>query len=383
MKKWFGFILTVMLMAMTMVSMADSYASAGYRSGDGLGYSQYQKEAVVISKSVTIRSKAAYNGNSLGSASNGDRLTVLDDSNSTWVYVRAAVKNKTIEGWVLRSYIVVQPLRLTLRRSNTPAYCAPDRSSKQVGSLAAYTELDVIGTYESFYIVNLRQASAFVAMDADVWTDTDIRAMFAAAKGTAVTVRKAKTRSGPGTGWPEGKTIPAGEELEISWSQNGWVPALYDDKLYYIEEDDLEVVSSVRSSYYNTGSRGNVSGSAQGGSAGQTITLPRSGGVTLTYWAVAEADSKAQTSGTLSLTQATERAVQELTVKYGLRRRDLMGYEIHYSFRPSAQRAYGKKDPYWSIWFWGGDDEGVLWDVDVNAKTGAILYSSGVDDGNG
>ena len=60
-----------------------------------------------------------------------------------------------------------------------------------------------------------------------------------------------------------------------------------------------------------------------------------------------------------------------------------MGYEIHYSFRPSAQRAYGKKDPYWSIWFWGGDDEGVLWDVDVNAKTGAILYSSGVDDGNG
>ena len=373
--------MALLLIALASVSLADSaygYASTGYRGGDRMGGYAASREAVVISKSVTIRSKAGYNGSSLGSASNGERLEVLDDSDATWLQVRYAGKKKDIEGWVLRSYVVMQPLTITLRRSNTPAYCAPVRSSKLVGSLSAYTTMDVIGTYDNFYIVSLRQAAAFVSMDADLWTSTEIEQMFASGSGEAVTVKKAKTRSGPGKDWPEGETLAAGTSLQISWPENGWVPALYDGKLVYVEQDALEIARRVSG----------ISGSSRQprvteAPAGQTITLPRTGGVTLTYWAVEEEDSQAVSQGALSLTQATELAVQELTRKYGLKRRNLMGYEIHYSFRRSGYYAYGVSNPFWSILFWAGDEEGVLWDVDVDAKTGAILYSAGPDDGNG
>ena len=380
MKKTVQAMILVVLLSVLSAVQADT-TGYGYVSGDHQGTLSRAYEAVVVSKSVTIRSKASYSGSSLGSASNGDVLTVLDDSDRTWVYVRAKLKNKTVEGWVLRSYIVVQPLSLTLRKSNTPAYSAPTKASKLVGSLPAYTRLEVLGTYDQYYVVSLRQASAFIAMGTDVWTSWDVENLFAAASGAAVTTKKTKTRSGPGESWAEGPSVAAGTELTISWVEDGWIPALYDDQLVYLDSDDVRILQPVR-----TKSASPSSGGARQEDTvnGQTITLPAGDGVTLVYWAQEDPyGSEPRTSGTLSLTQAAEQAVRVLCQRYGISRRDLKGYDLRYSFHSSAYRAYGSRDPYWVIYFWGGDEEGVVWMAAVNAANGTVFEASGPDDGNG
>ena len=370
MKKWF----LIALAALTLASgaLADGYASYGYAAGDGMGAASVRREAVVVSRSVTIRSGMSTGSSSVGTASNGQRLTILDDSDPTWLRVRKQGDRTPAEGYVLRAYVVAKPLTLVLRRSNTPAYAAPARGSKQVGSLSAYTELPVIGTFDEYYVVNLREASAFIARSADVFTSAQIESMFAA-PGVAVTLRRTQGYSGPSDRWAKADLIPAGEQVEIARGENGWTPVRYKGKVQYVPESELTVTRAVRG----------TAAAQPAAQQGMTITLPRVSGVTLTYWAVPEADSRQPAAGTITIAQATECAVQELTRKYALRRRDLTGFEIHYSYRDSARTAYGVNAPYWSVWFWAGEEEGILWDVDVNARTGAILYSAGVDDGNG
>ena len=347
----------------------------GYTAGDLLGAQSRRKEAVVVSKSVTLRSKASTGSSSLGSASNGDTLTVLEDSGGSWLFVRANIKNKQVDGWVQRSYVVLQPLSLILRRSNTPAYSAPDKRSKLVGSLPAYTELNVLGMYDQFYIVSLRQAAAYISADASFWTSAEIESMFPAGSGTAVTLRKAKTRSGPGNSWPEGKTIPKGEELLISWEQDGWIQALYQDTLYYVEAVDLKITSPVRSSQTRPASGAHPNG--------QTVTLPASDGIVLVYWALPEFVSETPPAGTLTLAQAAEKSVQAICQNYGLKRRNMKGYDLHYSFYSSAWHAYGVSHPFWVIGFWGSEETGIEWTVSVDAQNGRILEISGPDDSNG
>ncbi len=351
-------------------------ASFGYTTGDQLGAASRRKEAVVVSKNVTLRSKASSGSTGLGSASNGDILTVLDDSGGSWVYVRAHIKEKQIDGWVQRSYIVLQPLSLILRRSNTPAYCAPDSHSKLVGSLPAYTKLDVLGTYDDYYIVSLRQAAAFISMEAQLWTSSDIDALFAKGSGTAITLKKAKTRSGPGESWPEGKSVPKGEELKISWEQDGWIPVLYEDTLYYIKAQDLKITSQVRGRQQH-----NSDSTSQ---PGQTITLPSSDGVVLVYWAQPESFISGKPApGTLTLTQAAEKAVQAICKDYNLRRKVLKGCDLRYSYYSSAWYAYGVSHPFWVIYLRSGDEAGTEWVVSVDAQNGRILEISDSDNSNG
>ena len=375
MKKLLAILAAAVLLASG--ALADTYGG-GYQSGDGMGASSAAGQAIVISKNVNLRSSASTGATKTGSASNGDTLTVLDDNGGTWIEVSLTQKNgKTVSGWVQRCYVVVQPMTLTLRRSNTTAYSAPTTSSKAVGSLSAYTTLTVLGTYDDFYIVNLREASAFIPMTADAWTSAEIEQMFLSGSGTGQTARKTVSRSGPGTSWPEGSTIPAGTKVTISWGQDGWVPAMVDGKLVYIDEDDLTVTEAVRGSGKKSSSGGQTSGD------GQTITLAKTDGVTLTFWATPEKGSRKQTDGSISLTAAVERAVQGLVSEQGVRRRQLKGYDIHYRFSLSAKKDYGVSHPYWSISFWD-DEEGVVWFVDVDATNGNVLYSTGGDDeGNG
>ncbi len=347
----------------------------GYHTGDNMGASEARGTAVVISKRVAVRSKMSTGSKNLANASNGDILTVLSGGDGNWLHVEYDTGKKQYEGFVQRMYVIVRPLTVTVRTANTPAYSAPTKSAKLVGSLDAYTQLTVIGTYDDFYIVNLRQASAFLPADANLYTSKDVETLFGRRSGEAVTIRKTQSRSGPSEKWPKGPSVPSGADLPIAREEDGWTLAFYDGKLIYVDTNDLRVT------HRPSGTRRPQQ--EQRIQKGETITLPRVSGVTLTYWAVPESDSAVPDARSISLGQAVEFAVEELISKYSLRRRDLQGYEIHYSYRSSARNAYGVNSPYWSIWFWGGEDEGILWDVDVNALTGAILYSAGVDDSNG
>ena len=88
-------------------------------------------------------------------------MLVLGRFENNWAEVQYAKNGKKYTGWINQNYIVSNYLTLTLRKSNVPAYCAPSRETKIVGSLPKYTQLIVIGMWDDFYIVSLRNASAW------------------------------------------------------------------------------------------------------------------------------------------------------------------------------------------------------------------------------
>ena len=149
---------------------------------------------------------------------------------------------KEYTGWVLTRYIVIQPMTITLLSSNLPAYCAPDRSSKQVGSLARQTELTVLGTWGDFYIVSLRNASAFIAMDADLITSDELYLSLYTASGVARTLRNTQMHSGPGDDWKTVATVPAGTEIHCGTLRDDWLLVLYNGIPGFVPFEDVQIV---------------------------------------------------------------------------------------------------------------------------------------------
>ena len=220
---------------------ARSDAPAGtYLSGDYLAGRYADSCAVVCTKSITIRDEPSYDGKKVTSASNGDLLTVMGQSGE-WTAIQYMKNGEMDSGWVLTRYIVIQPMTITLLSSNIPAYCAPDRSAKQVGSLPRQTELTVLGTWGDFYIVSLRTASAFISMDADLITSDELYQPLYTASGFAHALRNTKMRSGPGEDWNIVATVPAGAEMRCSIARDGWLLVSYNGLPGYIRLEDVQI----------------------------------------------------------------------------------------------------------------------------------------------
>ena len=131
-------------------------------------------------------------------------------------------------------------MTLILRKSNVPAYCAPSREAKIVGSLPKYTQLIVIGMWDDFYIVSLRNASAFIHKDAGLWTSAeivDLRSQSYRGKTTCETV----VRTGPGDDWPESATLPVNTSLTVSrvFEDDEWCFVIYDATPAYARKADV------------------------------------------------------------------------------------------------------------------------------------------------
>lgn len=215
-------------------------ANGSYISGDHLGNSGLGS-AVVITKSATIRSKPSIQGKKVVSAAGGSELLVLGNFEGNWAEVQFSEKGKTYKGWVNQNYIVTNYLTIILRKSNVPAYCAPSRDAKIVGSLPKYTELNVIGMWDDFYIVSLRNASAFIHKDAGLWTAVEIYEMLTDS-ANGYTTCKTTLRTGPGEDWPEAATCKANESLVVSkvFEDDEWNFVLYDGKPAYAKKADLK-----------------------------------------------------------------------------------------------------------------------------------------------
>ena len=66
-------------------------------------------------------------------------------------------------GWVNAAYVVRNKLEIVLMESNVPAYVAPDRNAKKVGSLSKMTRYRVIGFYDDYYIVSFAARPARIS----------------------------------------------------------------------------------------------------------------------------------------------------------------------------------------------------------------------------
>lgn len=228
------------------------YYSNWYEDAMESPFYEDSKVVRVISKSASVWQDARTNSKKLGSASNGQELEIIRGENGGPLeqdgFYRVSFNGKA--GWINKDYCVYAPLEIVLMESNVPAYCAPDTSSKKVGSLSKLTRYTVIGTFGDYYIVNLRQAAAFVPMNVDHY-DTSFEGRFLPAedwqKENGVTLSKTTLRTGPGDGYASVADVKAGYEFTCVGEINGWYMLAYESKgtdgvvIVYLPSHDAEV----------------------------------------------------------------------------------------------------------------------------------------------
>lgn len=207
-----------------------SYAGEydGYVNVDGLGgvtaADSYQ--VTVISKNASVWSEPKTNSKKLASAPHGKSLMCRsEDGGESLLYENGfyGVEYGGKEGWINEAYVVLNDLTITLLESNVPAYIAPDTSSKKVGSLSKLTSYRVIGFYDDFYIINLRDAAAaFIPMDVLHRDNTFDRYYHAGTQQDVLTTAKVKLRTGPGSRYPEIRTLKAGTKVAVADVIDDW-----------------------------------------------------------------------------------------------------------------------------------------------------------------
>lgn len=226
-----------LLLAFSSPVLADGH----YTSGDDMGV-EGTGAGVVISKSATHRSTPSYSGKKVTSVPGGSFILASPNVENGWRKVTYVENRKTYDGWMLDDYMVHDQLILTLRKSNIPAYAAPTLEAKKVGSLSKYTQLNVISTWDDFYIVSLRDAAAFIPMDAAVWTSAELDEWLCFTKNGRTTC-ETTLRTGPGEDWPEAMTCKANTVVSISdiyEEENGWYFVWCDDKPAFVLGSDIQ-----------------------------------------------------------------------------------------------------------------------------------------------
>ncbi len=202
----------------------------GYVCVDGYGGVSPAEEGqvTVISKNASVWAEPRTNSKKLGSAAHGKSLWCRsDDGGESVLYEDGffAVEFNGREGWINEDYVVLNTLTITLLESNVPAYIAPDTSAKKVGSLSKLTQYRVIGFYDDFYVINLRDAAAaFIPMSVKHRDNTFDRNYRGGGgyRDVVVTTAKVKLRTGPSSRYPEISTLKAGTKLTVFDVINDW-----------------------------------------------------------------------------------------------------------------------------------------------------------------
>lgn len=248
MKKWLVLSAAVMMMFLASSALADgnalwvksrlngyvrlaSYVGDynGYTGIDDLGGVTIPEQGCVqiISKNASVWEQPRTNSKKLGTVQNGEILqgSPAGTGLSGSIVMQDgfyAVLYKNSVGWVNSAYCVLAPYEITLMESNVPAYCAPDARAKKVGSLSKLTKYTVIGFYDDFYIVNLRQAAAFIPMSVAHY-DTHFERLYHAGFHTKLTVnKKTALRTGPGEGYAKVKDVKSGQTYDCVDEVDGW-----------------------------------------------------------------------------------------------------------------------------------------------------------------
>lgn len=196
----------------------------------------------IISQNASVWAQPRTNSDKLGSVKNGEELRGRVDGDTNIIMQDGfyAVDYNGRNAWVNSAYSVCGPFEIVLMESNVPAYCTPNRNSKRVGSLNKLTRYTVLGFYDDFYVVNLREASAFIPMSVRHYDTTFMRYYHAAWSGEARTIRGTTVRSGPGDNYASVRDMDADTSFAYWDIIDGWC-LLVDEKTgcyVYVDAED-------------------------------------------------------------------------------------------------------------------------------------------------
>ena len=222
-----------------MVSQFNGYVQLASYAGDyegwvdisgygGIGLGE-RNSVQIISRNASIWAQAKTNSKKLGTAKHGQMLsgiplntTVNGDDSIVEQNGFYAVNYNGQVGWVNKAYSVHAPFEIVLMEGNVPAYCAPDTDSKRVGSLNKLTRYTVLGFYNDFYVISLREAAAYIPMDVAHY-DTNFERLYHGAMEQTLTVnKKTKLLTGPGEGYTKVRDLKAGQKFTCKDTLNGW-----------------------------------------------------------------------------------------------------------------------------------------------------------------
>lgn len=233
----------LLMLALVLCVYTAALADNSYDSGDYMSEYPPQPSAIVITQKATLRSKPSYQGKNLASVPQETYLLRLSDAENGWVHVEYEGK----QGYIREEYLILDQITLTIRKSNTPAYCVPSRSGKQVGSLSKGTMLYVLGRWEDYYVVRLREGSAFIHEDDGVWTSNEANRMLRTVRQENGGFEKyagvsTAIRYGADESWPEVCKVHAGEKLSVgTYMEDEWVFVLNEDGDFgFVRMDELK-----------------------------------------------------------------------------------------------------------------------------------------------
>ena len=237
MKRWMAGLIMLLMLCIGGTVLADSYMS-----GDYMSENPPQPSAIVITQKATLRAKPSYQGKSLASVPQETYLLRRSDAEDGWV----KVEYNGQEGYIREEHLILDQITLTIRRSNTPAYCVPSRAGKQVGSLSKGTHLYVMGKWDDYYVVRLRGGAAFIHEDDGIWTSNEANALIRGARTEnggqeRRAAKDTQMRYGPDESWSVVCEVDQGDELAVgTFWENGWVFAIDEaGEIGFIREDEL------------------------------------------------------------------------------------------------------------------------------------------------
>lgn len=196
-----------------------------WTNADGLGGVSLaeQYSVSVISKNASVWSQPRTNSKKLGSVKHAQTLQVRVNAD-TPIYESGfyAVEYNGANGWINSEYVVLAPYEIVLMQSNVPAYCAPSRNAKKVGSLSKLTRYTVLGFYRDYYVISLREAAAFVPMSVQCYDTVFERNYHAGMHTQGTTTGKTTLRTGPGSDYASVKDVRSGYRFTCFDVIDGW-----------------------------------------------------------------------------------------------------------------------------------------------------------------
>ncbi|MCR4875563.1 MAG: hypothetical protein K5922_00155 [Clostridiales bacterium] len=125
-----------------------------------MGVGQLGYDAVVISKTVSIRPTQNANAKAVRKLNFGDHLPVMPVGNG-WCECYMS-ETEGLTGYVLEDYILLNPAYMTTEDS-TPVYAWQDRRAKRVGLLGRGETYAIIRMDENWILISLRGAAGWIA----------------------------------------------------------------------------------------------------------------------------------------------------------------------------------------------------------------------------
>lgn len=227
--------------------LARELVSVGAAAGDAeVNHAGVTQTATITGGGVRLRGDASTDASVLTLISDGEVVTILDDSTEDWVKVSYSGPDGNFTGFIASDYLFVNPMATGVpARSSVILRAEADSCSDILGILAADTQLDIMDSLDDWYKVSAGDLTGYVEKRL-VTTENDSGCI---GYGT-VTADSLYLRQEPSTDADGLTGLPNGTTFQITSNDTeGWYGAIFNGKSGYVSAEYVAFSEGVNSGY--------------------------------------------------------------------------------------------------------------------------------------